>query len=63
MLTGGKFIPKLHLRQPGFNYSAYGLFAKHREGTQKFKAASVLNYIYENKLDKVCSAYDAAYAK
>ena len=29
-------MPKLHLRQPGFTYSACGLLTKHRERTQKF---------------------------
>ena len=29
-------MPKLHLRQPGFTYSACGLFTKHREKIQKF---------------------------
>ena len=31
LLTGDKFVPELHLRQPGFTYSAYGSFTKHRE--------------------------------
>ena len=28
-LAGDKFMSKLHLRQPRFTYSAYGLFTKH----------------------------------
>ena len=31
LLTGDKFMPELHLRQPGFTYSACGPFTKHRE--------------------------------
>ena len=31
LLAGGKFMSKLHLRQPGFIYSVCGPFAKHRE--------------------------------
>ena len=31
LLTGDKFMPEMHLRQPGFVYSACGLFTKHKE--------------------------------
>ena len=31
LLTGDKFIPELHLRQPKFSYIACGIFSKHRE--------------------------------
>ena len=37
LLTGEKFIPELHLKQPGFTYSACGPFTKHRERIQKFR--------------------------
>ena len=37
LLTGYKFVPKLHLKQPGFTYSACGTFTKHRERIQKLK--------------------------
>ena len=30
-LTGDKFMPELHSKQPGFTYSACGPFTKHRE--------------------------------
>ena len=30
-------MPKMHLRQPGFTYSACGLFAKSKERIQKLK--------------------------
>ena len=36
-LTGDKFMPKLHLRQQGFAYSACGPFTKHHERIQKFR--------------------------
>ena len=35
LLTGDKFTPELHLKQPGFTYSACGPFTKHRERIQK----------------------------
>ena len=31
LFTGDKFMPELHLRQPGFTYSACRPFIKHRE--------------------------------
>ena len=37
LLAGGKFMPEMHLRQPGFTYSACGSFTKNKEKMQKFK--------------------------
>ena len=62
LLTGNKFMPEMHLRQPGFNYSACGPFTKHRKRIQKFMQTGNTNYIYRNELDKTCFAYDAAYS-
>ena len=31
LLDGDKFMPEMHLRQPGFIYSAYGPFTKNKE--------------------------------
>ena len=44
LLTGDKFMPKMHLIQPGFTYSSCGPFTKHRERIQKFKETSNLKY-------------------
>ena len=60
-LTGDKFVPELHLKQPRFTYSVCGPFTKHRERTQKFREASNLKHLYRNKLVKACFAHDAAY--
>ena len=35
LLTGDIFISELHLKQPGFTYSACGPFTKHHERIQK----------------------------
>ena len=43
LLGGGKFIPTLHLRQPGFTYTTCGPFAKHRKRIQKFKETGDLS--------------------
>ena len=32
LLVGDKFMPEMHLRQPGFTYSACGPFTKKRKG-------------------------------
>ena len=31
LLTGDKFMPKMHLKQPGFTYSVCGPFTKNKE--------------------------------
>ena len=30
LLSGDKFMPQMHLRQPGFTYSTYGTFTKNK---------------------------------
>ena len=52
----------MHLKQPGFTYSACGPFTKHRERIQKFREAGNLKDLYKNELDKGCFAHDAAYS-
>ena len=37
LFAGDKFMPQMHLKQPGFTYSACGPFIKNRERIQKFK--------------------------
>ena len=46
LLTGYKFIPKLHLRPPAFTYSAGEPFSKHGEEIKKCKETSNLKHIY-----------------
>ena len=47
-----QLIPEMHLRQPGFTYSACGLFTKNKERMQKFKKSGDSWYIYQKELDK-----------
>ena len=61
LLAGDKFMPKMHLRQPGFTYSASGPFTKNKERIQKFKETGDTSYIYKNELDKACFQHDMAY--
>ena len=62
LLAGDKFMPKMHLRQPQFTYSACGPFTKHKQRIQKFKETGDINYRYKNELDKACFAHDSAYS-
>ena len=52
-LTGDKFMPELHLKQPGFIYSCCGPFTKHHERIQKFRETGNLTHFYRNELDNV----------
>ena len=45
-------MPELHLKQPGFTYSACGPFTKNKERIQKFKETGDTEYLYKNELDK-----------
>ena len=47
LLTGDKFMLEMHLRQPGFTYSACGLFTKHRERIQTFMNTGDTRFIYK----------------
>ena len=35
LLAGDEFMPEMHLKQPGFTYSAFGPFTKNKERIQK----------------------------
>ena len=41
LLVGDKFIPEVHLKQPGFTYSACGPFTKNRERIKKFMRTGI----------------------
>ena len=60
LLAGDKFMPKMHLRQPGFTYSACGPFTKNKERIQRFKETGDTSYIYKNELGKACFPHDMA---
>ena len=51
----------MHLKQPGFSYSACGPFTKNKEGIQRFEETGDTNCIYRNELDKACFQHDMAY--
>ena len=54
LLEGGKFMPEMHLKQPGFTYSACGPFTKNKERIEKIMKTGNTDFIYRNGLDKAC---------
>ena len=65
-IEGDNVMPEMHLRQPGFTYSACGPFTKNKNKKiqrkiQKFKEPVDSRYIYQNELDKACFQHNMAY--
>ena len=63
LLVGDKFMPEMHLKQPGFTYSCCGPFTKNKERTEKFIQTGNADFIYKNELDKACFQHDMTYGK
>ena len=63
LFVSDKFMPEMHLKQPGFTYSAYGSFTKNKKRIEKFMQTGNTNFIYKNELDKACFQHDIAYGK
>ena len=63
LLVGDKFMPEMHLKQPGFTYSAFSPFTRNKERIQKFMQTGKTDFIYRNELDKNCFQHDMAYGK
>ena len=45
LLVGDKFMPEMHLKQPGFTYTACGPFTKNKEGIEKIMQTGNTNFI------------------
>ena len=56
-------MPNLHLKQPGFTYSACGPFTRNKERIEKFMQTGNTDFIYRNELHKACFQHDMAYGK
>ena len=41
LLTGDKFMPEMHLRQPRFVYSACGPFTRHKERKKNLNVQAI----------------------
>ena len=61
LLAGDKFMPQMHLKQPGFTCSACGPFTKNKEQIQKFKETGDTSYIYKNEFDMACFQHNMVY--
>ena len=60
LLGGDKFMPEMHLKQPGFTYSAAcEPFNIKKERIKKFKEIGDSRFIYQNELDKACFQHSA----
>ena len=53
LLAGDKFMQEMHLRQPGFTYSACGTFTKHKERIKKFEQTGDTRFIEMNLIKLV----------
>ena len=63
LLVGDKFIPEVHLKQPGFTYSACGSFTTNKERIEKLMRTGNTDFIYKNELDKAYFQHDMTYGK
>ena len=51
-------MSKIHLRQPGFRYNAYGPFTKNKARIKNFTETGNSQHIYQNELDRACFQQD-----
>ena len=58
-----KSMPEMHLKWPGFTYSASGPFTKIKKWIKRLERIETEDsrYIYQNELDKACSQQSMAY--
>ena len=63
LLAGDKFMPEMHLKEPGFTYSSRGPFTENKERIEKFMQTRNTDFIYRNELYKACFQHDMAYGK
>ena len=57
---GDKFMPEMHLKQPGFTCSACGPFTKNKWRIEKFIQTGNTDYSYKSDLDKACFQHNMA---
>ena len=49
LLAGDKFMPEMHLKQPGFTYSACGSFTKNKERIEQFLWTGNTDFVLQIK--------------
>ena len=52
LLVGDKFMREMHLKQPGFTYSACDSFTRNKERIEKIMQIGKADFIYRNERDK-----------
>ena len=63
LVVGDNFMPEMHLKLPGFTYSACGPLTKNKQRIEKFMQTGNTGFIYRNELDKACFQHDMAHGK
>ena len=53
LLVGDRFMPEMHLKQPGFTYSACDPFTKSKERIEKFMQTGNTNFFIKINLIKL----------
>ena len=53
LLVGDRFMPEMHLKQPGFTYNACGPFTKNKERIEKFMQTGNTDFIKMNLIKLV----------
>ena len=56
-------MPELHLKLPGFTYSAYGPFIRNKERIKKFLQTGNADFNYRNEPEKACFQHYMPYGK
>ena len=53
LLVGDKLMTEMHLKKPGFTYSACGPFTKNKERIEQFMQTGNTDFIYKMNLIKL----------
>ena len=53
LLVGDKFMPEMHLKQPGFTYSTCGPFTKNKKRIKKFMQQEIQILLIKMNLIKL----------
>ena len=51
--TGDKFMPEMHVKQPGFSYSACGAFTRNKKRIERCMQTGCTEFIYKMNLIKL----------
>ena len=64
LLAGDKLMPEIHLKQPGFTYSACGPFTKNKKEFKNLSRQEIqILFIKISLIRLVCFQHDMSYGK